>query len=195
MAQQPEPIHHRAIDNLRFIRETMERSASFTAVPGWAGAIMGVTALVAAWIAARQGTPEMWLATWLGEGMLAVAIGAFGILEKAARTGTSLQSAPARKFILSFAPPIAVGALLTVALWRADQVRFLPGVWMMLYGTGVVTGGAFSVSVVPIMGAMFLALGGVALFVPQTWGNAMLALSFGVLQLGFGVFVARRYRG
>lgn len=188
-------IDSHAIDNLRYIRETMERSSSFTAVPGWAGALMGVTALVAAWFASRQITPELWLATWLGEGMIAVALGAFGVIEKATRTGTSLKSAPAQKFALSFAPPIIVGAVLTAALWQAGLNRMLPGLWMMLYGTAIVTGGAFSVRIVPVMGSVFIGVGALALFAPPAWSNLLLGAAFGIIHIVFGVIVARRYGG
>lgn len=191
----PQPIHTRAIDNLRYIRETMERSVPFTAVPGWAGVAMGVTALIAAWIAALQSSDALWLATWLGEGMLAIAVGAFGMMEKATRNGTSLLSAPARKFALSFAPPVAIGGLLTAALWRAGFKDMLPGVWIVSYGAAVMSGGAFSVGAVPVMGAVFMTLGGAALFAPAAWGNWLLALAFGVTHIIFGVIVARRYGG
>src|SRR2546430_7319911 len=70
----PRPLHDRALDNLRYIRQTMERAGSFTAVPGWGQAAVGATALVAALLAARQPTPELWLATWLGEAGVALAI-------------------------------------------------------------------------------------------------------------------------
>ena len=60
-------LREHAIEDLRFIRETMERSASFTAVPGWGGAAMGITALAAAIVAAQQTTPGAWLVTWLIE--------------------------------------------------------------------------------------------------------------------------------
>lgn len=191
----PQPIHSHALDNLRYIRETMERSAPFTAVPGWAGVIMGASALVAAFIAARQPSHAMWLATWLAEGMLAIAIGAFGMVEKAARNGSSLFSAPARKFALGFAPPLAVGGMLTAALGRADAVHLLPGIWITCYGAAVMTGGAFSVGAVPVMGAVFMGLGAAALFAPAAWGNLLLGLAFGVTHIVFGAIVARRYGG
>lgn len=173
----------------------MERSSSFTAVPGWAGVVMGVTALIATWIASQQQTQELWLATWLGEGMIAVALGALGVIEKAARTGASLKSAPAQKFALSFAPPLAVGAFLTAALWQANLFRLLPGVWIMLYGAAIVTGGAFSVRIIPMMGSVFIGIGALALFASPVWSNLLLGAAFGVVHITFGVIVARRYGG
>ncbi len=189
------PLHTAAIDNLLFIRQTMERSAAFTAVPGWAGVAMGISALAAAWAASRTPDRELWLAIWLGEGMVAVLIGAFGVIEKAGRTRVSLRSAAARKFLLGFAPPLIAGALLTAALWRAGQQDLLPGVWIALYGAAIVSGGAFSVEIIPVMGSVFMTIGGLALFAPAAWGNAMLAAAFGVVHIAFGVLVARRYRG
>lgn len=188
-------IETHAIDNLRFIRETMERSNAFTAVPGRAGVLMGLTAIVAAWAAARQSSRELWLATWMAEGMIAVAIGAWGVLDKAQRTGASLTSTPARKFALGFAPPIVVGAVLTAALWRMGLERLLPGIWIMLYGAAIMTGGSFSVRPVPAMGSVLVLLGAVTMFVPAAWADAMLGLAFGVVQIVFGIWLARRFGG
>lgn len=193
----PEPVglHSRAIDNLRFIRETMENAVAFTAVPGWGGCIMGLTALAAAWVAAGQRTAHAWLDTWLVEGAVAIAIGAAAMRRKAQAANLPLFSAPARKFLLSFVPPIVVGALLTAALFRAGLVAVIPGMWLLLYGAGVVTGGAFSVPVVPLMGICFMAEGAAALFAPAAWGDALLAAGFGGLHLVFGAVIAKRYGG
>src|SRR5213082_3931384 len=164
--REPIPIDARAADHLRYIRETMESAAEFTAVPGWGGVAMGVTALVAAFFASRQLTPERWLNIWLIEAFAAVAIAAPAAATKAHRANSALLSGPGRKFLLSFAPPIVVGGLLTFALFHAGIVAALPGVWLLLYGTAIVTGGAFSVRVVPVMGLCLMLLGAAALFVP-----------------------------
>jgi len=187
-------LHSHAMDNLRFIRETMERAGSFTAVPGWGGFAMGISALGATAIAARQ-TAQGWLWTWLAEGAFAIALGAWAMKRKADRAQVPLLSAPTRKFVLSFAPPLLVGALLTLVLYRAGLRDAIPGTWLLLYGTGVVTGGAFSVRVVPVMGLCFMFVGAVALFCPASWSTAFLAAGFGGLHLIFGMIIARRYGG
>jgi hypothetical protein len=193
--EQPPALHDRAMDNLRFIRETMERASSFTAVPGWGGVLMGVTALVASFVAAQQTSRNLWLATWVVEALLALVIGGWAMDRKARAAETPLLSGPGRKFALSYSPPILVGVLLTVVLYRAGLTSALPGMWLLLYGTAVVTGGAFSVKIVPVMGLCFMLLGTLALFAPAIWGNYLMAAGFGGLHIIFGVIIARRHGG
>jgi hypothetical protein len=191
----PEPLHARAMDDLSFIRRTMERATAFTAVPGWGGVAMGSTALVAAVLAHRAPTAGAWLGLWLVASVVALLIGGWAMVVKARRAGTTIFSWSGRRFVLSFLPPLAVGALLTAVLARAELHQALPGTWLLLYGTGVVTGGAFSVRAVPIMGICFMGLGVAALFGPPAWGNPLMAVGFGGLHLVFGLLIARRYGG
>src|SRR5437879_643550 len=144
---------------------------------------------------ARQPTPELWLATWLGEAVVALAIGGSAMVRKAYAVNDPILSGPGRRFGLSFLPPMIVGGLLTVVLYRAGLWHALPGTWLLLYGTGFVTGGAFSVRIVPVMGLCFMLVGATALFGPAAWGNWLMAAGFGGLHIGFGVIIARRYGG
>jgi len=194
---QPEPpaLHDRAMDNLRYIRETMERASAFTAVPGWGQVAIGATALAATYLAAQQPNAKAWLLTWLTEAIIALLISGWSMDRKARATGTPLLSGPGRKVAFSLSPPMAVGALLTVVLFRAGLTNAIPGMWLLLYGTGVVTGGMFSVSVVPVMGICFMVLGAVGLFAPAVWGNWLLAAGFGGLHMVFGIIIARKYGG
>ncbi|HEU4698831.1 MAG TPA: hypothetical protein VFS40_06615 [Gemmatimonadales bacterium] len=191
---EPPALHTRALNDLAFIRQTMERATAFTAVPGWGGIAMGLTALAAAALAGLQPTPGRWLGVWLAEAVVAMTIGAGALGLKARRSGTPLWTRPARQFLFSYLPPIVAGAVLTVALARADLVWLLPGTWLLLYGAGIVTGGAFSVRVVPAMGLGFMALGALAVLEPD-WGDPLLAAGFGGLHIVFGWIIARRYGG
>lgn len=188
-------LHDRAMDNLRFIRETMERAGAFTAVPGWGQVGVGVTALAAAVLAWRQTNVELWLATWLGEAVVALVIGGWALARKAHAANDPILSGPARRFGLSFLPPMVAAGLLTIALSRGGVWHALPAVWLMMYGAGVATAGAFSVRIVPVMGLCFMVVGAVALFGPPAWGNWCMAAGFGGLHVAFGVIIARRYGG
>ncbi len=189
------PLHVRALDNLQFIRDTMERASAFTAISGRGMVAMGMLAIGAAGIAAGERSRNEWLAIWLTAAVLGAAVGGSAIVYKARASRTPLLSGPARKFALGFAPPIVVGALLTWALYRAGLDGVLPAVWLLLYGTAVVCGGTFSIPIVPVMGLCFMALGAVSLVVPAAWGWLELGVGFGLLHIGFGVAIARRYGG
>jgi hypothetical protein len=187
-------LEHQAANNLQFIRDTMERAAAFTAVPGQGGILIGFTALIAGWIARHQ-TMTTQCYIWLAEGLIAAALGFEALRRKSIRIAYPLGSRSAKRALLSFATPILAGAVLTVALLRANQIGFFAGLWLLLYGVAVVTAGAFSVRIVPIMGFCFLLLGAVALATPPQLANAWMMLGFGGLHIAFGFLIARQYGG
>ena len=192
---EPLPIHGQAIDDLRYIRQTMERAGSFTAISGWGLMATGATALAAAWIAAQQSTVEAWLGTWLAEALLALAVSLWASSRKARASLIPLLNGPGRMFVYAFTVPMVVGALLTVAFFGGPMAGRLAAVWLLLYGAGIATGGAFSVRIVPAMGHCFILLGAAALFSPLGWGTAYLAVGFGGLHLVFGWLIARQHGG
>ncbi|MBX3281166.1 MAG: hypothetical protein KF756_01695 [Acidobacteria bacterium] len=193
--REPESLSDRAIDNLRYIRETMERSASFTAVPGYGGILMGVTAVVAAYIANAQVYLVDALGVWLVEAALAFAIGLLAMWQKSKIAGQSLISTPARKFAFGFAPPLVAGVVIVLGLWKFGHYYEMAPICMLSYGAAVTCGGAYSVRVVPVMGWLFMAIGAVAFLLPSSYSNLMMALSFGGLHIIFGAIIARNYGG
>jgi hypothetical protein len=192
---EPPALHARAMDNLRFIRETMERASSFTAVSGWGLVAIGATAFLVSFVAMRQASTEVWITTWIGEALLSLVISGWAMDRKSRAAEMPLLSGPGRKVAFSLSPPLFVGALLTVVLYRAGLTNAIPGMWLLLYGTGVVTGGMFSVPVVPVMGLCFMLLGAVSLFSPAAWANWLMMGGFGGLHVIFGIVIARRYGG
>ena len=194
---QPEPpaLHDRAMDNLRYIRETMEAATAFTGISGWGEIAIGVTALAASVIAALQATFNAWLAVWIAEGLISLLIAGWSMDRKTRAIKMPLGSGPGRKAVFSLTPPMIAGGLLTIVLVQAGMINAIPGVWLLLYGTGVITGGMYSVRVVPIMGICLMALGALALFSPPAFGNWFMAVGFGGLHVVFGAIIVRKYGG
>jgi hypothetical protein len=188
-------LQDRALDNLRYIRETMERAGAFTAISGSGMVASGVVALAAAGSTWAKPVDDAWVLVWLAAAVAAAVISGGAILWKARRAGVPLMSGAGRKLFVNLLPAMFIGALLTVALQRAGTPSLLPGVWLLLYGAAVVAGGAYSVRTIPAMGACFLTLGTAALFAPPAWADAFMAAGFGLLHVGFGALVARRYGG
>jgi len=194
-SDEPASLHDRAADNLQFIRETMEGSSRFTAVPGLGGIAMGMTAIVAAYVANNAALRQDWLITWLVEAVIAFAIGLAGMWYKASRGDASLFSTPAMKFARGFVPPLIVGVAITVGLYRFGHFESMIPAWMLCYGAAVVCGGAFSVRIVPVMGWCFIAAGAIAYVLPTGFGNTYMAATFGLLHIVFGAVIAKRYGG
>lgn len=183
------------MDNLRFIRETMERAGSFTAVSGWGQVVIGGVGLAAAAVAWQMTTPGAWLATWMVAAVLSAMVGVLTTGYKARAAQMPLLSGPARKFALSLAPPLAAGAVLTAVFFLAGLTAPLAGMWLLLYGVGIMTAGSYSVRAVPVMGFCFMLLGTVALFSPLAWADGFMAAGFGGLHVAFGTLIARRHGG
>ena len=188
-------LHEHAAENIQFIRDTMARAGAFTAVPGWGGACMGVTAVITAVLSGRPRNDGEWLRTWLADALVAGAVGVVATALKARRSGVSLTGVLTRRFALAFLPALMAGLVLTIVAARAGAIARLPGVWLLLYGAAVTSGGALSVPAVPLMGSAFMLLGALCFAAPVTWGHFFMAAGFGGLQIGFGMFIARKYGG
>jgi hypothetical protein len=191
----PIPIESKAARDLTYIRRTMERAASFTAVPGWGVVGMGTVGFVAALAATKASSAGVWLWIWIAAAVVAAFIGVWTMVGKSNSMGTPLRSAPGRRFVSGLLPPMVAGGLITVVIRSAGMEPLLPGLWLLLYGAGIVSGGTNSVRVVPVMGLSFMVLGTVALFGPASWGTVFMGIGFGGLHVVFGAIIARRHGG
>lgn len=185
----------RAMDNLRFIRATMERATAYTGISGKGLMFVGATALIAAWAAAQQNATSHEIFIWLAEAVVSIVISGLMMAKKSRRLQIPMWSETARRFLLSFTPPMLAGALLTSVLYQNSLTDLIPGVWLLLYGTAVIAGGTYSVKIVPVMGTCFMLLGVIALIGPANWNPLMLALGFGGLHLLFGAWIAQKHGG
>ncbi|MGQ0561046.1 MAG: hypothetical protein ACT443_04135 [Gemmatimonadota bacterium] len=192
---EPHALHDRAADDLAFIRSTMERADSFTAVSGMGYIVLGTSALIAAFIASRAATLGGWLTVWLVELVVGAAIAILMTSQKARRSSLPLARGAARKLLLGFTPVMLAGGVLTFALLRADAGALLPGMWLAVYGAAVIAGGVYSIRPVLVLGGALLLLGIATLFYPPMPGDLVLALGFGLFHIICGVVIARWHGG
>ena len=192
---QPVDIRSRAIDNLSFIRSTIESAGAFTSVPGRGGVVMGLLALVASLLTTRPALADAWVSVWVWTGLAAGAVGFGSMWRKAELRGERMFGRVGRRFLLGLTPPIVAAIALTPFLLTLEAPQVVAGAWLLLYGAGVIAGGMFSVRPVPLMGVLFMVLGGICLVGPAAWAGVFLALGFGGLHIGFGLLIARRYGG
>ena len=188
-------LHARAMADLRFIRETMENASSFSTFSGLGLALIGGIAGVLGLVAGGQPTRLRWLGVWLAAAAISAVVGALSTAWKTRALEQPLIPGPSRKFALSLAPTLFAGTLLTIVVAQAGLFDLLPGVWLLLYGAGLVAAGAWSVRTVPVIGASFMALGTAALLLPAGFGNWLLIAGFGGLHLAFGIIVGRQHGG
>jgi hypothetical protein len=185
----------RAADNLRFIRQAMERTTTFTSIPGKGGVAMGVIALAASVAASMQPSDDRWLSVWLIAAGTAAVVGLLAMAQKARSGGSALTGATARRFAMGMAAPFVAGAAITYALWAARNFSVMAPSWLLLYGAGVLTGGIFSVPAVRAIGICFMALGIAAIVTPAQWNDVWLGVGFGGLHVAFGIYIARNHGG
>ena len=193
------------MDNLTFIRDTMARSAPLTAISGWGAVFMGLIALAGSFVACLRPSLDWWLYTWLVVACLGCLTGFGAMVWKARRHHSPVFAVTAKKFAMSLFPPIVAGIVLTEVFYERGLDDLMPGTWLMLYGAGVVTGGTFSVRIIPVFGVCFILLSLGAFFpvIPIMtsvfWnfrvGDLFLAIGFGLFHILFGLIIALKYNG
>lgn len=188
-------IHDHAAKDLHFIRTTMERAGSFTAVSGYATIAMGLSAILTAAITAALEHEFMRLQIWLADALLAASMALHAMRRRSRAAGLPLLAGPGLRFLLSLCPPLFVGAVLTAVFYANELYWMIRPMWLLLYGTAIATGGAFSVATVPAMGLAFMAFGTLAFFLPYAWHTALMAAGFGGIHILFGILIARRHDG
>lgn len=188
----PVALDSHALGTLNYIRASIEAAGAF-AVPGTAGVAMGIIGLAAAGLASVPVLAPHWIGIWLAAGVLASATGIVLIARHRAGHGLPLYRGPARRFVLCLCPALLVGAVLTAVLWQAGETRLIPGMWLLLYGSAVLSATLLTapamMRLVGLMGALFVLWGAVAFELPSRWHNLVLAAGFGVLHLAFGLII------
>jgi hypothetical protein len=183
-----------ALGTLNYIRASIDAAGAF-AVPGTAGIAMGAVGLAAAGVASIPALAGYWLIIWLAAATLGAGLGVVLIARHRSGTGLPLYRGPARRFVLCLCPALLAGGVLTAVLYQAGDARLLPGAWLLLYGSAVLSATMMTapamMRLVGTMGGLFVVCGALAFEVSPAWHNVILGGGFGVLHLVFGFLIGR----
>ncbi len=194
-----------ARENLRVIRQTMERSTKYSTLSGLSGVLIGLSAIAAVLVTSRTlharhdshqplaaSYPSLGL-LWLLELALAVGIEFACNKRRAGAIGKRVAS-PLGAHILVAAGPAFVAALTLTAFFALHGLAAVVwGIWMLTYGLAICAVGLFSVRPVSYLGAAFVLAGAVTLLLPAQWQLAMMGLTFGGFHIVYGVLMGRKH--
>jgi hypothetical protein len=194
----PVPIESRALGTLSYIRSSIDAAGSL-AVPGAAGIVMGTIGMIASALTSVPALHTQWLGIWLAAAIAAFLMGGMLVVRQATERGRPLISGPLRKFLLCLCPALIAGAMLTFIFWQEGLERFIPGAWLLLYGSSVISAStvtnASNMRVIILMGTLFVVLGLAAFALPAPSHTLILGLGFGLLHLIFGLVIGRMNHG
>jgi len=188
--------------NIKTIREIMERSTRYTNFSGFSGIIAGLLALcgcgVSLWIAGDQkwgNDPITYMVIWGIVFIAAVTQDFLFASRKAKNNGDKLLNPASIMVIKSVLPGIALALALSIKGIVTKDWNTIPVYWTLCYGVADYAAGAFSVPEVRTFGLAQLITGIIGLFVVTNWTSCMflIALSFGLYHILFGIFILRKY--
>jgi hypothetical protein len=196
-----------AMEHLGVIRRIMESATRLTVLPGKAAIIGGILALIGCGVTWRMMRsfdfgemcsmgPEArarLIALWVAIVVLAVGIDVLLTMRMARLRGANAWSRLSQLAAYSMGPCVATALALTVALGQRGAWTMAPAVWMMLYGAAVWMTGILSIRAPGLLGLAFFAAGLVTLFWAGPVGLLMIALTFGVGHIVYGVYLLKRF--
>lgn len=158
------PTRSDAEEHLRIIRSLMEKATIYRAISAPTALVGGLASiLVAALLHAKFASGAaadaraLFLAGWLAVLAITAVANTWFLLRDARRRGDKFLSAGMRAAVRAFSPSYIVAALMTVLL--AKETTFLPPVWMLFYGLGLLATQHFAPRSIGFLGWSFVAAG------------------------------------
>ncbi|MBA4304972.1 MAG: hypothetical protein C0424_12155 [Sphingobacteriaceae bacterium] len=199
------------LSDLQAIRSMMQRSSKFLSLSGWSGVMAGIYGLLAAYIAVFrldfdpivlqaigftdwEAFAELRGMMVLAALLLVLSIGtaAWMARRKANKQGEVVWTAASRRLLADLAVPLLTGGMLLLAFTWLGAFSLLLPISLLFYGITLYQAGPVTYTALRILGLLNLALGFLALLLPE---HAMLfwAAGFGLLHIVYGLFIHFRY--
>ena len=203
------------LDNLKEIKQLMERSTRFLSLSGLSGIMAGVSALIGAFLAYYvlasfnyvsgisyfdgaiildlQNTVFIQLML-IGVGVLvsALSFGFYFTHRKAKQDGQTIWNAASRKLMLNLFIPLAVGGVFSLLLIQHHLVGLVAPVTLIFYGLACVNASHVTHNEIRNLGIFNIILGLINVYFIG-YGLFFWALGFGVMHIIYGGLMYFKY--
>jgi hypothetical protein len=207
LAKEVEMNENEAVEQLATIRRIMESATRMTTLPGKAAVCGGVFALIGCvvtyWKMRSLDFAEManllpedchaLVAMWALIAIAGIGVNILLTLRLARKRGVDAWSRLAQLAAYAMAPALLAATALSVTLIENAQWRLVAPTWMMLYGVALWMAGILSVRAPRMLGGVFFAAGIATLFWAAPAALAMVALTFGLAHVVFGIYLISRF--
>jgi hypothetical protein len=188
--------------DIKLIRQIMERSAHYMNFSGVSGIVAGMLALAGCWATywIAYNVPEkrqdpLYLTTWIAILILAICQDFVLGQRKARKRGEAFFTPATAQVIRAVVPGVFIAFVLSLQALRLGQLDIIPAIWALGYGAAVFAAGLFTVREVRVFGILQMATGAVGLFFFSQSENSLylLAVSFGLYHILYGLWMTRKY--
>ncbi len=198
------------IEDLKEIKEIMNRSTRFISLSGLSGVSTGIIALTGAFIAHQSffksqdylvynavdiNRDDMIHLLLMAFATLILSIGSaiFFTLRKTRQRNQSLFNQQSKELLINLLIPLITGGLLCLVLLLEGFVGLLPPLTLIFYGLALVNGSKYTLPEIRNLGLIEISIGLLAIQFIQ-YGLVFWAFGFGLMQIIYGLIVQKKYQ-
>jgi hypothetical protein len=199
----------RYLDDLKDIKDIMNRSSRFLSLSGLSGVFAGVFALGGAYLAygtvyksqdylgyrqADMSTETLTTLLLIALATVALAVGV-GILlttREARKSNQKLWDAQTKRLMINLLIPLVTGGILCLMLLLTGYIGFVAPLTLIFYGLALVNASKYTLTEVRSLGLLEIGLGLLAVHFIG-YGLIFWAAGFGVLHIIYGIVMHIRY--
>ncbi len=202
-------MNEKYLNDLKEIKDIMNRSSRFISLSGLSGVSAGVVALIGAYMAnekiytlellnddrvflSRESLTQL-LSIAIGTLVVAISTGIFFTTRKTLKAKQKIWDHQTQRLLINLAIPLAAGGALCLMLLVKGYVGLLMPMTLIFYGLALVNASKYTLTELRSLGLLEILLGLLSI---QFIDLALLlwALGFGVLHIVYGIYMVLKYK-
>lgn len=204
------------LEDIKVIKKIMEESSRFLSLSGLSGIVAGLLAIAGAVVAnliitGTSMSEEWYSVPFVSEAagtrtifllltdmavvlVLSLAAAVFFSSRKARKSGHNAWTPVTRRMLASLLLPLVTGGLFILITLSRVPANITVASTLIFYGLAVISAGKFTFGEIHWLGVLEVMTGLICLLLPQ-WSVFIWAVGFGVIHVGYGLFMHLRYKG